>query len=197
MAVVGLAILVGAGCVSSGTYEAVKSKREAETAQRELHQQRLKVQTIEKMHAERKKEMDEWVGKLGAAVEKLDGMTKNWSEVQEELTRLRIAREPERQRERDKEGKIGIVVENEPATPQPSADPSARFRTGSGESREQARDRLRQLQQFLEQHGAVHGSRRLIASGRLRTDSCPAGRPDYDVSTHDRTQLSHPAHSRH
>ncbi|MEW6245692.1 MAG: hypothetical protein AB1555_03160 [Nitrospirota bacterium] len=149
MAVVGLAIVVGAGCVSSGTYEAVK--REAETAQRELHQQRLKVQAIEKMHTERKKEMDEWVGKLGAAVEKLDGMTKNWSELQEELTRLRIARELERQRERDKEGKIGIVVENEPASLQPSADPSARFQTGPGESREQARDLLRQLQQFLEQ----------------------------------------------
>ncbi|HXF94130.1 MAG TPA: hypothetical protein VNK46_15355 [Nitrospiraceae bacterium] len=148
-ALLGLAIVIGVGCVSSGTYEA--ARREAETAQRELQQQRFKLQATEKMHADRKKEMDEWVSKLGAAVEKLEEVTKNWSELQEELTRLRIARELERQRGQGKEGTISIVVEHGPAVSPPSADPSARLQTEPGESREQARDLLRQLQHYLEQ----------------------------------------------
>ncbi len=149
MTLVGLAIVIGAGCVSSGTYEA--ARREAEIAQRELQQQRFKLQATEKMQADRKKEMDEWVSKLGAVVEKLEEMTKNWSELQEELTRLKIARELERQRGQGKEGTISIVVEHTPTVSSPSADPSAQLQTEPGGSREQARDLLRQLQHYLEQ----------------------------------------------
>jgi hypothetical protein len=96
------------GCVSSGTYKA--AKKEIQDLQHELQQERLKLQTIEKVFGERIKQMENLVSRLNSSVERYDGMAKNWSDLRNELTMLRVSRELERQKGG---GGIGIVLEGD------------------------------------------------------------------------------------
>ena len=100
------------GCVSSGKYEA--AKKEVQDLQHELQQERLKSQAIEKTYGERLKQMDSLVSRLNSSVERYDGIAKNWSDLRNELTMLRVSREMERM----KGGSgIGIILEGDaPAT---------------------------------------------------------------------------------
>jgi septal ring factor EnvC (AmiA/AmiB activator) len=96
------------GCVRSSTYKA--AKKEIQDLQHELQQERLKLQTIEKTYGERMKQMESLVSRLGSSVERYDGIAKNWSDLRNELTMLRVSREMERM----KGGSgIGIILEGD------------------------------------------------------------------------------------
>ena len=108
----GVVVLPVLGCVSSGKYEAVK--KEVQDLQHELQQERLKSQAIEKTYGERMKQMDTLVSRLNSSVERYDGIAKNWSDLRNELTMLRVGREMERMKGG---GGIGIILEGDaPAT---------------------------------------------------------------------------------
>ena len=86
----GVMILSSTGCVTSSKYEAMKT--EAEQAQRDLRQERQKMLQVEKVHAERKKLVDEWLSKLGNEVKRLNIIATTCSELQMNLpTLLRIS----------------------------------------------------------------------------------------------------------
>lgn len=106
--VLGFCVLSVPGCVSSSAYEA--AKKEAGDLRHELQQEHLKVQAMEKMHTQRIKQMEDLASRLGSSVERLDGITKNWGDLRNELVRLRINRELEHQKGG---GRIGIVLDNE------------------------------------------------------------------------------------
>lgn len=108
VAILGFCVLSAPGWVSSSTYQL--AKKEAEDLRQELQQERLKVHAMEKMHTQRIKQLEDLTSRLGSSVERFDGMTKNWSDLRNELVRLRINRELERQ---TGGGRIGIVLENE------------------------------------------------------------------------------------
>ena len=84
------------GCVSSGTYQA--AKKEAQDLQRELQQERVKREAIEKTYGERTKQMENLANRLSLSAERYDNITKSWSDLRNELTLLRVNRELERQR---------------------------------------------------------------------------------------------------
>lgn len=136
------------GCVSSGTYQ--EMKQAAEDAQRNLQKERQKVQAIEKAEVERKKQMEEWLSKLGGAVERLDGMAKSWSELRVELRRLRIDRELERQAQSGKPGGIGIVIESQGSQPDPQA-PTPKPFVFSNDPKLRLKDLLNQLQGVIQE----------------------------------------------
>jgi hypothetical protein len=96
------------GCVSSSTYEAVK--KEAEALRHELQQERLKLGAIEKTYAERMKQMEHMISRLGSSAEQFDRIAKSWGELRMELMALRINRELERQKSG---GGVGIVLQND------------------------------------------------------------------------------------
>lgn len=96
------------GCVSSSAYRA--AKKEAEDLQRELQQERFKLHAIEKTYGERMKQMENLASRLSTSVERYDGIAKNWIELRNELTMLRVSRELERQKGG---GGIGIVLEGD------------------------------------------------------------------------------------
>ncbi len=106
--ILGFCVLSVPGCVGSSTYQV--AKKEAEDLRHELQQERLKIQAIEKMHTQRSKQMEDLASRLGSSVERLDSITKNWGDLRNELVRLRISRELERQKGG---GRIGIVLDNE------------------------------------------------------------------------------------
>jgi septal ring factor EnvC (AmiA/AmiB activator) len=112
LVIAGVFALPVLGCVSSGKYEA--AKKEVQDLQHELQQERLKSQAIEKTYGERLKQMDSLVSRLNSSVERYDGIAKNWSDLRNELTMLRVSREMERM----KGGSgIGIILEGDaPAT---------------------------------------------------------------------------------
>jgi hypothetical protein len=96
------------GCVSSGTYEG--AKKEAQSLKRELAQERVKREAIEKTYAERRKLME--------------NITESWSDLRNEITMLRVNHEWERQ-----QGicGIGMVLEGDaPSTTaaKPYMDPT-------------------------------------------------------------------------
>jgi hypothetical protein len=70
----------------------------------------LKLQAIEKTYGERMKQMESLVSRLSSSVEQYDGIAKNWSDLRNELTMLRVTRELERQK---MGGGVGIVLEGE------------------------------------------------------------------------------------
>ena len=144
----GLFAVTISGCVSSGTYQ--EMKQAAEDAQRNLQRERQKVQAIEKAEVERKKQMDEWMSKLGSAVERLDGTARTWSELRLELRRLRIDRELERQAHPGKPGGIGIVLESQGSQPDPQAPLPKPF-AFSNDPKLRLKDLLNQLQGVIEE----------------------------------------------
>lgn len=109
--ILGLFSLSIPGCVSSSTYKA--AKKEAEDLRHELQQERLKVVAVEKMHAQRIKQMEDLANRFGSSVQRLEEVAKNWGDLRNELIRLRINRELQRQRG---EGGIGIVLDNDSIT---------------------------------------------------------------------------------
>src|SRR5262245_32137194 len=111
--VAGGIILSSTGCVSSSKYEAMK--REAEQTQRELQKERLKMLEVEKVHAERKKLVEEWLGRLEHEVKRLNIIATSWGDLQNELTLLRISRELQR----GKPNSISLVIEGQPLAPEP------------------------------------------------------------------------------
>jgi TolA-binding protein len=106
--ILGFFLLSVPGCVSSSTYKA--AKKEAEDLRHELQQERLKVVAVEKMHAQRIKQMEDLASRFGSSVQRLEDVAKNWSDLRSELVRLRINRELERQKAG---GGIGIVLDND------------------------------------------------------------------------------------
>lgn len=96
------------GCVSSSTYQA--AKKEAETLQHELQQERVKLAAIEKTYAERMKQMENVASRLGSSAEQFDRIAKVWNDLRIELMALRINRELERQKGG---GGVGIVLQND------------------------------------------------------------------------------------
>lgn len=150
MTVVGVISVFSAGCVSSGSYQAVK--KEAEDAQRELRTERMKMAAIEKFHADRKKQTDELVNRLGSAVDRLDSIARNWGDLGYEINRLRIARELERQRVPDKPSGMSIVLENEPRAPEPGQGKPLNLLVTPSESKQRIKELIQQLQGLVEQN---------------------------------------------
>ncbi len=144
----GLVAVAMFGCVSSGTYQ--EMKQAAEDAQRNLQRERQKVQAIEKAEVERKKQMEEWLAKLGGSVERLDGMTKSWNDLRVELRRLRIDRELERQAQSGKPGGIGLVIESQGSQPDPQASTPKPF-VFSNDPKLRLKDLLNQLQGVIQE----------------------------------------------
>jgi hypothetical protein len=125
--VAGVIILSNTGCVSSSKYEAVK--REAEQTQRELQKERQKMLEVEQVHAERKKLVEEWLGKLGQEVKRLNIIATSCGDLQNELTLLRISRELHLG---GKPNSISIVIEAQPSAFESA--PSVESQPGAAQS---------------------------------------------------------------
>lgn len=150
MTVIGVLFVFSAGCVSSSSYRAVK--KEAEDAQRELRIERTKMAAIEKFHAERRKQTDELVNKLGLAVDKLDSTTRYWGELRHEIARLRIARELERAKVLDKPSSMSLVLETEPRAPEARQGTPLNPLVTPSESKQRIKELIQQLQGIVEQN---------------------------------------------
>ncbi len=133
------------GCVSSGTYEA--AKKQAEDAQRELRRERDRMAAIERVQAERKKQVDELLVKLSGITDRLYGISKSFAELQNEVTRLRISRELEKSGQSSGisyslEGETPLLQLKEEAHPKPISP--------AVESKQRMKDLLQNLQNLLE-----------------------------------------------
>jgi hypothetical protein len=104
------------GCVSSSKYEA--SRKEVQDLQRELQQERLRAQGIEKTYGDRLKQMEALVTRLGSSVDRYDGIAKSWNDLRNELTMLRVSREMDRIKGGG--GGIGIILEGETPSTTPT-----------------------------------------------------------------------------
>jgi len=138
-------ILSSTGCVSSSKYEAMK--KEAEQTQRDLRQERQKMLEIEKVHAERKKLVDEWLSKLGHEVKRLNIIATTCSDLQNELTLLRISRELQR----GKSTGISLVIEGQPSTPEPGQSMESQPGAVQSQSKELLKDLSQQLRRLFEE----------------------------------------------
>lgn len=133
------------GCVSSGTYET--AKKQAEDAQRELKRERDRMAAIERVQAERKKQVDELLVKLGGITDRLDGISKSFGDLRNEVTRLRISRELERGGQSSGisyslEGETPLLQLKEEAHPKPISP--------AVDSKQRMKDLLLNLQNLLE-----------------------------------------------
>jgi hypothetical protein len=129
--VAGVIILSSTGCVSSSKYEAVK--REAEQTQRELQKERQKMLEVEKVHVERKKLVEEWLGKLRQEVKRLNIIATSCADLQNELTLLRISRELHLG---GKPSSMSIVIERQSSALEPAQSVESQPEDASGESKE-------------------------------------------------------------
>jgi len=143
--VAGVMILSSTGCVSSSKYEAVK--KEMEQTQRDLQQERQKMVQVEKVHAERKKLVDEWLSKLGNEVKRLNVIATSCSDLQNELTLLRISRELQR----GKSTGISLVIEGQPSTPEPGQSMESQPGAVQSQSKELLKDLSQQLRRLFEE----------------------------------------------
>jgi hypothetical protein len=143
--VAGVMILSSTGCVSSSKYE--EMKKEAEQTQRDLRQERQKMLEVEKVHAERKKLVDEWLSKLGHEVKRLNIIATTCSDLQNELTLLRIARELQR----GKSTGISLVIEGQPSTPEPGQSMESQPGAAQSQSKELLKDLSQQLRRLFEE----------------------------------------------
>lgn len=112
----GLFTISVVGCVSSSKYEA--AKKEVQDLQRELQQERLRSQGIEKTYGDRLKQMETLVNRLGSSAEKYDGIAKSWNDLRNELTMLRVSREMERLKAAG--GGVGLILEGETPSTTPA-----------------------------------------------------------------------------
>jgi hypothetical protein len=143
--VAGVMILSSTGCVSSGKYE--EMKKEAEQTQRDLRQERQKMLEVEKVHAERKKLVDEWLSKLGYEVKRLNVIATTCSDLQNELTLLRISRELQR----GKSTGISLVIEGQPSTLEPGQSMESQPGAVQSQSKELLKDLSQQLRRLFEE----------------------------------------------
>lgn len=141
----GFFLVSSSGCVSSGTYQL--AQKEAEDAQRELKKERDKIAAIEKVQAERKKQMDEWLAKLGSVVDRMDVIAKTFGDLRNEVTRLRISRELER----GKASGISFALEGEPLLSQSKEEMQPKASVPSGDAKQRLKDLLQTLQGLMEQ----------------------------------------------
>lgn len=141
----GLFLVSHTGCVSSSTYQI--AKKEAEVAQRELKKEQERIAAVEKVQAERKKQMDEWIVKLGGVVDRMDVISRTFGDLRTEVTRMRITRELER----GKTSGISFVLEGEPPVSQPREEMQPRASAPSSDSKQRLKELLHTLQGLLEQ----------------------------------------------
>lgn len=134
------------GCVSSGTYQA--AKKEAEDAQRELRRERERMAAIEKVQTERKKQMDDLLARLGGVTDRLDGISKSFGDLRNEVTRMRISRELEHS---GKSSGITFSVEGEPPLLQLRGDEPPKPSVPAVDPKQRMKDLLNNLHNLLEQ----------------------------------------------
>lgn len=144
--------MVTVGCVSTDLYET--AKREAQQTQAQLHKEQGRAQALELQNkdlAQRMDKMEKWVDKLWHTSERLEGLGKDLDELRDELVRLRIDRELQRQKGRSQSPMGGIRLEPEPDRPE--AEPAAKIKpqVSSEEAKQRLRDLMQQLKTILEQ----------------------------------------------
>lgn len=95
LVVLGGLIVSSQGCVRTSTHEAVK--KELLETQAQLFREHQRVKDLRAVHVEVTGKMDEWVTKLSEASQRLENSSRNWDLVRDDLLRLKIEQEMQRQ----------------------------------------------------------------------------------------------------
>ena len=91
--------------------------------------------------------MDEWLSKLGYEVKRLNIIATTCSDLQNELTLLRISRELQR----GKSTGISLVIEGQPSTPEPGQSRELQPGGRSESIQELLKDLSQQLRRLFEE----------------------------------------------
>jgi hypothetical protein len=143
---VALTVLEINGCVSSGTYQA--AKKQADDAQRELKRERDRMAAIEKVQTERKKQLDDLLVKLSGVTDRLDGISKSFGDLRNEVTRMRISRELE---QGNKSSGISFSIEGEPPLLQLREESQPKPSVPAVDPKQRMKELLNNLHNLLEQ----------------------------------------------
>jgi hypothetical protein len=91
--------------------------------------------------------VDEWLSKLGHEVKRLNIIATTCSDLQNELTLLRISRELQR----GKSTGISLVIEGQPSTPEPGQSMESQPGAAQSQSKELLKDLSQQLRRLFEE----------------------------------------------
>lgn len=108
--------LGASGCVSVGTYDAMKqeadqAKEQLKEAQVAYAQEKLRVLTLEKQNSALKAQTDKYQADLKESIAKLQRLADDWGQVRDDLIRLNMDRELRRLKTENPDAKGVILLE--------------------------------------------------------------------------------------
>lgn len=146
----GLGILAAivAGCVSSGTFELAKSN--AENARLLYENEQRRSQELLAANKRLKLQVEELQTRLQSTRDQLQQKDKDWRETRDELLRLKIEREQQRARSRERPVEPLSRYEAETPALEPKAEsPRRPALAAQEEARRQVRELMQQLEALL------------------------------------------------